>query len=186
MEQINLVMRLVSIFILIIYSQFNFAQNFTLKSNDLGGQASNQQVFKGFGCEGENVSPHLSWHDAPRETQSFAITIHDESAPTGSGWWHWTVFNIPPDIHELISNAGDPKTNLMPFSAIQIKNDYGLIGYGGPCPPPGHGIHKYTVTVYALKIKDLGIDKNATAPISGFYINSNTIAKASLVFYYSR
>jgi len=171
---------------LLLLSQLVYAQTFTLKSTDLGGQASNVQVFKGFGCEGENISPQLSWENAPAETKSFAITMYDPDAPTGSGWWHWVVFNLPNTISEIPSNAGNPNENLMPLNAVQAITDFGQAGYGGPCPPEGHGLHQYIITVYALKIEKLDLDKNASPALIGYYLNNNVIEKASLVFYHQR
>lgn len=162
------------------------SQTFTLKSKELGGQATMRQVFKGFGCDGENISPDIYWEHAPANAKSFAVTIHDESAPTGSGWWHWLIFNIPNSIHELKSNAGNTSMNLAPVGSIQSKTDFGTYGYGGPCPPPGHGFHKYTMTIYALKVESLGLDKETNAAVVGYNLNANTIEKASLVFYYQR
>ncbi len=170
----------------ICFSFANAPASFTLRSNELGGQATMRQVFKGFGCDGENISPDLFWENAPAGTKSFAITIYDESAPTGSGWWHWLLFDIPSSISKIPSNAGNPTVNLAPNGSIQSRTDYGSHGYGGPCPPPGNGLHKYTVTVYALKTEKLGLDKDANAAIVGYNIYSNTIGKASLVFYYQR
>lgn len=165
---------------------FSFAQTFTLSSSELGGQATMKQVFKGFGCEGENISPQLSWVNAPEGTKSFAITIHDKNAPTGSGWWHWLAFDIPANVSEVVSGAGDPSQNLMPAGVIQSMTDFGGAGYGGPCPPEGHGIHEYLVTVHALKIDKLGLDKNANPALVGYYLNGATIQKASIVFHYER
>ncbi|QOG91083.1 YbhB/YbcL family Raf kinase inhibitor-like protein [Flavobacterium columnare] len=162
------------------------AQTFTLKSNDLGGQATMKQVFNGFGCTGENMSPQLFWENAPKDTKSFAVTIHDENAPTGSGWWHWLAFDIPATTKELKTGAGDVTKNLMPAGSIQSITDFGKSGYGGPCPPEGHGFHKYTITVYALKTDKLGLDKNASPALVGYYLNGNTIEKASIVMYYKR
>ncbi len=174
------------LFAAILLAQLIQAQTFTLKSKDVGGQATEKQVFNGFGCHGQNVSPQLYWENAPKETQSFAITIHDKDAPTGSGWWHWVVFDIPKNITELASDAGNPNNSLLPLNAIQSVTDFGKIGYGGPCPPENHGQHAYTVTIYALKTAKLGLDKNANPALVGFYLNSNTLQKASLVFYYQR
>jgi len=126
------------------------AQTFTLKSADVGGQATSKQVFKGFGCSGDNVSPQLSWSNAPKGTKSFAVTIHDPDAPTGSGWWHWVIFDIPAGVTELPTGAGDLSKNLAPKGAVQSMTDFGRPGYGGPCPPKGDGPHAYVVTVYAL------------------------------------
>ena len=159
---------------------------FTLKSKDIGGQATMQQVFNGFGCTGGNVSPQLSWENAPEGTKSFAVTIHDPDAPTGSGWWHWLIFDIPASAKELVSNAGNVEKNLAPLGSIQSMTDFGKVGYGGPCPPERHGFHQYMITIYALNADKLGLDKNANAATVGFYINANTIQKASLVMYYKR
>ncbi|NBB89073.1 MAG: YbhB/YbcL family Raf kinase inhibitor-like protein [Bacteroidetes bacterium] len=161
-------------------------KTFTLSSEDLGGQATRTQEFDGFGCDGENVSPQLSWENAPEGTKSFAITMYDPDAPTGSGFWHWVVFDIPADITELKTNAGDVELNLAPEGAIQSVTDYGIRGYGGPCPPKGHGIHQYIITVHALKTESLGLDANANAAVVGFNLWNHTLAKASLVAYYER
>jgi Raf kinase inhibitor-like YbhB/YbcL family protein len=157
------------------------AQTFTLKSNDIGGQATDKQFFNGFGCHGGNVSPQLSWENAPAGTQSFAVTMYDKDAPTGSGFWHWLIFNIPASTNELKSGAGDPGKNLTPAGAVQSITDFGQAGYGGPCPPPGL-IHEYLITVYALKTK-LTLDKTASPAFVGFNLNANVIEKASIVMY---
>jgi Raf kinase inhibitor-like YbhB/YbcL family protein len=162
------------------------AQTFTLNSKDIGGQATTKQVFNGFGCTGDNLSPQLSWENTPKDTKSFAVTIHDEDAPTGSGWWHWVIFDIANTINELKTGAGDESKNIAPKGSIQSLTDFGKSGYGGPCPPEGQGFHKYTITVYALKTDKLGLDKNANPALVGFYLNSNVIEKASIVMYYKR
>lgn len=162
------------------------AQTFTLTSKSVGGQATNKQVFNGFGCSGDNVSPQLSWTNAPKDTKSFAVTIHDPDAPTGSGWWHWVVFDIPANVSELVEGAGDIAKNLAPKGCIQSFTDFGKPGFGGPCPPEGDKPHKYEITVFALKTDKLGLDQNATPALVGFMLNQNTLAKASIVFYYKR
>ena len=164
-----------------------FAQNtFTLTSKDLGGQTTKTQEFNGFGCSGNNQSPQLAWKNAPEGTKSFAITMYDPDAPTGSGFWHWVVFDIPANVNELLTNAGNVKLNLAPKGAIQSKTDYGINGFGGPCPPVGHGFHQYIITVYALKTDKLGLDENTNPAVVGFYLWNNTLAKASIVAYYKR
>ncbi|HEX4888020.1 MAG TPA: YbhB/YbcL family Raf kinase inhibitor-like protein [Luteibaculaceae bacterium] len=164
-----------------------FAQKtFTLTSKDLGGEGTKKLEFNGFGCNGENVSPQLSWVNAPEGTKSFAITMYDPDAPTGSGFWHWVVFDIPANVNELVSGAGNPTLNLIPKGAIQGRTDYGQPGFGGPCPPPGHGFHQYIITVHALKTDKLGLDASASPAVVGFYLWQNTLAKASLVTYYKR
>ena len=164
-----------------------FAQKtFTLSSKDIGGQGTKTEEFNGFGCTGKNQSPQLSWANAPEGTKSYAVTIFDPDAPTGSGWWHWVVFDIPANVHELVTNAGNLSANLAPKGAIQSVTNYGVGGYGGPCPPEKNGLHQYIITVYALKVDKLSLDANTNPAIVGYNLWSNTIAKASLVFYYQR
>jgi len=162
------------------------AQTFTLKSGDIGGQLTNKQVFNGFGCSGENISPQLSWENAPEGTKSFAITVYDPDAPTGSGWWHWVVFDIPSSTKELVSNAGNIEANLAPKGAIQSITNFGKSGFGGACPPQGHGLHQYVFTIYALKTDKLGLKADTNPAIVGYYLNNNTIAKASISAYFQR
>ncbi len=159
---------------------------FSLTSTTVGGQATMEQVFNGFGCTGKNISPQLSWRNAPEGTKSFAITLYDPDAPTGSGWWHWVVFDIPAGTTGIPAGAGTPDMPGMPAGAVQSVTDFGQTGYGGPCPPVGHGPHQYIVTVYALKTDKLGLDAKAGAPMVGFNLNQQMLAKASLVFYYGR
>jgi Raf kinase inhibitor-like YbhB/YbcL family protein len=173
--------------LLLTISSTVFAQGtFTLSSNDLGGEATSKEEFNGFGCTGENQSPQLSWKNAPEGTKSFAVTMYDPDAPTGSGWWHWVVFDIPNTISELVSGAGNIDLKLTPEGVIQSLTDYGANGYGGPCPPEGHGIHQYIITVYALKTDKLGLKETTNAAVVGYYLWNNTLAKASIVAYYSR
>lgn len=173
--------------ILLTISISSFAQKtFTLTSTSIGGEATVNEEFNGFGCTGNNESPQLSWKNAPKGTKSFAITMYDPDAPTGSGWWHWIVFDIPENIKELVSNAGNIKSNLVSKEAIQSITDFGVGGYGGPCPPEGHGIHQYIITVHALKTDKLGLNENTNPAVVGYYLWNNTIAKASIVMYYQR
>ena len=173
--------------LLIISSLTVISQNtFTLSSKNLGGEATLKEEFNGFGCIGKNESPQLSWKNAPEGTRSFAITMYDPDAPTGSGWWHWVVFDIPTSTTELVANAGDIKLDLTPEGTIQSITNYGSQGYGGPCPPQGHGLHQYIITVYALKTDTLGLNKNTNPAIVGYYLWNNTLAKASLITYYKK
>jgi len=170
------------IFLLLLAgSVAGYAQTFTLKSNELGGQFTNRYFLNGFGYSGENVSPQLSWQNAPAGTQSFAITMYDKDAPTGSGFWHWVAFNIPANVTELPSNAGDVMKKLMPTGVIQSVNDTGGNGYAGPAPPAGPS-HQYVITVFALKSK-LDLKENAPAALVGFYLNAQALSKASIVAY---
>jgi Raf kinase inhibitor-like YbhB/YbcL family protein len=172
--------------LLVVSSILHAQDTFTLTSKSLGGQATINEEFNGFGCVGKNQSPQLSWTNAPKGTKSFAVTMYDPDAPTGSGWWHWVVFDIPKNTNELVSNAGNVALNLMPKGAIQSITDYGANGYGGPCPPEGHGLHKYIITVYALKTDKLGLAANTNPAVVGYYLWSNTLAKATIVAYYKR
>lgn len=173
--------------ILLTFSSSVFAQKtFTLTSKTLGGQATAIEEFNGFGCTGENQSPQLAWSNEPQGTKSFAITMYDPNAPTGSGWWHWVVFDIPANVKELVSNAGSIEANLAPIGTIQSVTNYGVGGYGGPCPPEGHGLHQYVITVHALKTDKLGLDANTNPAVVGYYLWNNTLAKASIVSYYER
>ena len=166
------------------------AQTMTLTSPDIkdGGTIANQQVFKGFGCTGDNISPALSWSGVPANTKSFAVSIYDPDAPTGSGWWHWVVYNIPAGTTSLPKDAGDPSKGLMPKGAVQSRTDFGSTGYGGPCPPPGDKPHHYRITVFALDVDQLPNAKGdaASAALVGFDINFHTLAKATLTGLYGR
>jgi Raf kinase inhibitor-like YbhB/YbcL family protein len=166
------------------------AQNMTLTSPDIkdGGTIAQEQVFKGFGCTGGNISPALSWSGAPNATKSFAITVYDPDAPTGSGWWHWVVFNIPPGTTSLPKNAGDITKQLMPQGAIQSRTDFGANGYGGPCPPPGDKPHHYPITIFAVDVDKLPDAKNdsASAALVGYDLHFHTLAKATLTGLYGR
>jgi Raf kinase inhibitor-like YbhB/YbcL family protein len=162
------------------------AQTFTLKSDTMGGQLTDAQVFSGFGCNGKNISPHLKWTNAPATTKGFAVTVYDPDAPTGSGWWHWVVFNIPSDVTELQEDAGNVKKNVSPKGSIQSVTDFGGPGFGGPCPPPGDKPHRYIFTVYALNVAKLDLDEKTPPAMVGFFLNQHAIAKASLISYYGR
>jgi Raf kinase inhibitor-like YbhB/YbcL family protein len=162
------------------------AENFTLKSDDLGGQLTLDQVYAGFGCTGNNISPTLKWVNAPKDTKSFAVTVYDPDAPTGSGWWHWVIFNIPADVHELKADAGRPEKNLAPKGSVQSVTDFGHPGFGGPCPPVGDKAHRYIFTVYALKVEKLDLTEKSAPAMVGYFLNQNAIAKASLIAYYQR
>lgn len=164
-----------------------YAADFQLTSPSIHDHEpiAHEQVFNGFGCSGKNVSPELHWAHPPDGTKSFAVTVYDPDAPTGSGWWHWVIFNIPPTVHTLPSNAGRPDGKAIE-GAIQSMTDFGQPGYGGPCPPAGDKAHRYIFTVYALKVDRLPLDKDASGAMVGFYLNQQALAKASLTGFYGR
>jgi Raf kinase inhibitor-like YbhB/YbcL family protein len=160
---------------------------FMVSSPDIsnGKKIADAQVFNSFGCTGQNVSPALSWSNAPAGTKSFALLMHDPDAPTGSGWWHWLAYNIPADTNSLAAGAGDSKKHLMPAAAVQGRNDFGPSGYGGPCPPPGKP-HHYYFRLYALKVPKLDLPADATAALIGYNVTANSLGKAELLGMYGR
>lgn len=172
----------------IIFSLPVYAESFTLSSKDIthGEFMDKQQEFNGFGCQGDDLSPHLKWSSPPQGTKSFAITAYDPDAPTGSGWWHWQVINLPANVMELASNAGSVKENLLPKGALQIRNDYGVKGFGGACPPAGHGVHHYRFTLHALSVDKLELPKNASSALAGYMINANTLETRTIESLYKR
>ena len=140
----------------------------------------------GFGCAGGNRSPQLRWEDAPEGTKSFAVLCFDPDAPTGSGFWHWVVVNIPPTVTELPLDAGNPAANRLPAGALQVRTDFGKPGYGGPCPPAGDHPHRYLFPVHAVSIDRLPVSADTSAAVVGFYLNFNTLAKATLMGLFKR
>lgn len=129
-----------------------------------------------FGCSGENLVPRLEWNNSPVGTRSYALTLHDEDAPTGSGFWHWVVYDIPANTTGL---KGGRDGGSLPAGAVQGNTDLGKPGFMGPCPPPGRK-HRYRWTLHALKVDKLPIETGATAALVGFYLWQNELAKTSL------
>lgn len=161
------------------------AGKFTLTSPDIkGGKLGEEQVFNGFGCSGGNVSPALVWRDAPKDAKSFVLTVYDPDAPTGSGWWHWVVYDIPAGTTELPKGAGSGGGQL-PAGAKQGRTDYGAPGFGGACPPPGKP-HRYVFTVYALKVDKLEVPEDASPALIGFNTRANALASATFTATYGR
>ena len=140
----------------------------------------------GFGCAGGNKSPHLAWSDVPEGTRSFAVTCFDPDAPTGSGFWHWVVVNIPAGTTELPLDAGNAKAGALPKGALQTRTDFGAPGYGGPCPPPNYHPHRYLFTVFAVGADSLQATADTSAAVIGFQLNFNTLAKAAIMGLYKR
>lgn len=177
-----------AIFVYLLASTAVHAASFVLTSPQVkkGGRIAEEQVYNGFGCKGNNISPALQWKGAPSGTKSFAVTLYDPDAPTGSGWWHWVIFNIPANVTSLEKGAGDPPSGKAPAGSVQSRTDFGKPGYGGPCPPVGSKPHRYIFTLYALKIDKLPLDENAPAAMVGFYLHQNLIKKATLKALYGR
>ena len=161
---------------------------FRLASAELapGGRFEQRHVFSGFGCHGGNVSPALSWSGAPPGTRSFAISVFDPDAPTGKGWWHWLIYDIPATRTALPAGAGDPASGRAPAGALQAVTDFGTAGFGGPCPPAGDKPHRYVFTLYALKVDTLAASPGATAAVVDSMLGANAIGKSSFTVYYGR
>ena len=165
-----------------------FAGSLTLSSQDISEAKfmSKAHEFNGFGCSGGDKSPHLQWSGIPKGTKSFAITAYDPDAPTGSGWWHWQIVNIPMSVRELATDAGNTKNIAVPKGSMQIQNDYGSRGFGGACPPKGHGVHHYRFTVHALSIEKLELPEDASGALAGYMINAHTIESSTIESLYKR
>jgi Raf kinase inhibitor-like YbhB/YbcL family protein len=165
------------------------AGSFKLSSSDIKPNATiaAAQVFNGFGCTGQNISPALKWSGAPAGTKSFALLVHDPDAPTGgAGWWHWVVVNLPATTTELPQGVGSAEGAALPAGTQQIRTDFGGPGWGGPCPPVGDKPHRYNFTLHALKVDKLDLPKDASASLAGYMINANSIGKATLTGKYGR
>ncbi len=160
------------------------AEAFKLVSPDIaeGRQMAMTQVANVFGGSGGNISPALAWSNAPAGTKNFVITAYDPDAPTGSGFWHWSMANIPATVSAL---GGGLRPDGGPAGTVQVRNDYGTLGFGGACPPPGMP-HRYIFTVYAMGVETLPIDASPTPAVVGFMTLANTIGKATLTALYGR
>jgi Raf kinase inhibitor-like YbhB/YbcL family protein len=157
------------------------AMAFDVHSSDVqdGKPIPAAQVANVFGCSGENVSPEIAWRDVPPGTQSLVVTMFDPDAPTGSGFWHWVVFDIPASATGLPRGAGSEGGKGLPAGAVQSRNDAGAAAYLGACPPVG-SVHHYVITVKALKVKTLGLDANASGALVGFASNATKLSEATI------
>jgi Raf kinase inhibitor-like YbhB/YbcL family protein len=163
------------------------AAGFSLTSPDISADKPIAMKFVYGDCGGEDLSPELVWSNPPVGTKSFAVLVHDPDAPTGgAGWWHWAVADIPASAAGLPQGAGDASGKKLPAGARQFENDYGDAAYGGPCPPPRHGAHRYNFTVYALGVEKLDVPAKAKASVVGFTVNHNALAKATLTARFGR
>lgn len=162
------------------------ADSFTVKVDGLNrGQFGNEQVYGGFGCHGENVSPHISWSHVPAGTKSIVITIHDPDAPTGGlGWTHWQVANIQPS-QTSIGKGASGNARLLPIGAIETLTDFGASAYGGPCPPQGES-HRYIVTASALAVPNLDVDAGSSPALVAYQMHGKVIGQARYVARYHR
>ena len=161
------------------YDELPAVPSFTVTSTDVtdGQELPTPQVSGIFGAGGKDVSPQLSWSGAPEGTKSYAVTVYDPDAPTGSGFWHWAVADIPASVTELPEGAGDDTGSGLPEGAFQLPNDARLARFLGAAPPAGHGAHRYFVVVHALDTEALGVPAEATPAFLGFTLFSHTLAR---------
>ncbi len=158
------------------------AFNLTSTAFENDGFMPKAQLYNGMGQSGDNLSPPLSWSDPPAGTKSFAVTLYDPDAPTGSGWWHWVLVNIPADVTSLPEGASS-KPDALPEGALQSRTDFGVAGYGGAAPPPGV-LHHYVFTVHALGVEMLDVSPDMSAAMVGFMINGARLGSASVTAVY--
>ena len=159
-------------------------QAFDLTSSDVVNGAMMRTAQVNSRCGGENRSPALVWTGAPQATRGFALTMFDSDANSGHGFWHWVVFHIPSGALSLPDGAGSGAG--LPSGAVQGQNDFGDVGYGGPCPPPGSGTHHYIFTLYALPAASLPLDSKATPTAIAQYAKAHALATATLTGIYRR
>ncbi|WBU36887.1 YbhB/YbcL family Raf kinase inhibitor-like protein [Homoserinibacter sp. YIM 151385] len=129
---------------------------------------------------GEDRSPHLRWSGAPERTRSYVVTVYDPDAPTGSGFWHWVVADLPAHVSELAAGAGSTADADLPGGARQLGNDAGFAGFLGAAPPPGHGVHRYVIVVNALDVDRLDVPDDASPALVGFALRAHLLARAVL------
>lgn len=172
----------------IAFAELAAARNFMVSSPVMkdGGVLPFAQVMDGFGCAGGNRSPALAWGAPPAGTLGLAITMFDPDARGGSGWWHWAVFNLPPGTRAVAEAAGAPGAASLPGGAVQGRNDFGLLGYGGACPPAGSPPHHYVITIWALDAAALPFDAQASDAAIAAFLAQHEIGKATLSVRYGR
>ena len=169
------------------YDYLPVVPSFALESSDVadGQQMPDAQVYNGFGMTGQNISPHLRWHGVPAETKGFAVTCYDPDAPTGSGWWHMIVLDVPASVTELPAGAVSGDKSGLPSGAFCVRNDFGSKDFGGAAPPAGDLPHRYVFAVHALDVDSLGLDSDITPAVAGFNVGFHTLARAVMIPVYS-
>ena len=158
--------------------------SFTLTSKTVraGRPLPTAQLSGIFGAPGgKDVSPQLTWSGFPARTKSFVVSMYDPEAPTGSGFWHWVVADIPAAATSLPENAGTPGSTVLPAGAFQLGGDAGAARYIGGAPPKGSGVHDYYITVTALDVDKSGVGPTTSGALLGFTIGGHTLARATIV-----
>ena len=154
---------------------------------EAGAPIAQTFAFDGFGCTGDNISPAMTWSDPPEGTEGYALMVHDADAATGgAGFWHWVVLDIPADASSIERGAGTEDGRDLPAGARQVRTDFGVPGWGGPCPPAADAAHTYTFTLYALPVAKLDVPADATASFAGFVVNGTALGSASFEATYDR
>lgn len=159
--------------------------SFDVTSKDIvNGRLSDIKFMSGdFGIEdGQDISPEVSWTGTPSDTKSFVVTLYDPDAPTGSGFWHWAVYNILATVNKLPQDAGNKDNSKLPSKAIQLPNDARTKKYIGAAPPKGHGVHHYFLTVWALNVETVAIPEDSTPAFLGFTMFGHVLARGVLNF----
>lgn len=159
-------------------AKFNEVPLFTLTSTDMTDGAPLAAAQYGAASGGTNTSPQLSWSGFPPETKSFAVTVYDPDAPTGSGYWHWAAFNLPASVTSLATGAGARDSGLLPKGAILLPNDSGEADFAGAGPPEGTGTHRYQFIVHAVDVPTLDVDSKSTPAVLGFNLYFHVLARA--------